>query len=497
MSKAILNGFINSAIESSRRRYDVLVRRYLGKNQAHLITLTKKDFEDTIVVNFLKAMESTGKKTYKGDKEKLKEIASTVFNEYPGKFNSYSNISPHRERYAVVRGDTITIYLPKYTENVRRAFTTLASKHLKKKFTRFSKEQAKKFSSITQFLHTSTSDLNSQTVGTEQVRLLGNVVKGEKVGSGLGETNRVKGLKNFVTDEELESAVAKSLSDSMEVIDFSTPQAIKAGKSAILSMVDSIDWVWSKAEKNTPNMYEGQIVVQGKIGPSKDNRPGEESLDWRNLRPQLEEAIFKELEKQGSGFATVKGSQSSIDKVSSGAQQAIANKLLKSSSSNLKITVSGFDKQDSPKNRRGKKDGTSSTVKSSRSTVKTSKVRAGTKTTSATKKGAKSPQSLLSLQAILNSKLPREVRKNMRSPALTNRSGKFASSVRVETITRTRKGFPSIGYTYDKNPYQVFELGAGKKPWANKDRDPRKLIERSIRTIAADLLKARFYTRRL
>jgi|DEB0MinimDraft_6_1074348.scaffolds.fasta_scaffold01510_4 hypothetical protein len=497
MSKAILDGFINATIDSSRRRYDVLVRRYLGKNQPHLITLTKEDFEFTLVTNFLKALEATGKQTYKGDLEKLKNISAKVFSEYPDKFNKYSNIAPYKERYAVRKGNTIVIYLPKYTESVRRAFVTLASKYLKKSFVRFSKEQAKKFSSLTQFLHTSTSDLNSQTVGTEQVRLLGNVAGGEKIGTGLGETNSVKGLKNFVTDEELESAVAESLSDSMENIQFSTPEAIKAGRSAILKMVDSIDWVWSKTEKNTPNLYNGNIVVQGKLGPSKANKPGEESLDWRNLRPQIEELIFKEISKKGTDFATIKGSQSSVDKVSAGAQQAIVTNLLKASSKNFKVTAQGFDKQESPKSRRGKRDGANDSVITGRSTTKKTNVRKKNKTSSATKKGSRNPQSLLSLQTILNSKLPQEVRKNMGYPGLVNRSGRFASSVRVETITRTRQGFPSIGYTYDKNPYQVFELGAGRKPWANKDRDPRKLIERSIRSIAADLLKARFYTRRL
>jgi hypothetical protein len=105
--------------------------------------------------------------------------------------------------------------------------------------------------------------------------------------------------------------------------------------------------------------------------------------------------------------------------------------------------------------------------------------------------------SLLSLQALLNSKLPEVVRKNMGAPALTNRTGSFASSVQVTEITRTKKGFPSVGYTYDKNPYQVFELGAGKTPWANADRDPRKLIDRSIREIAAELAVGRFFTRRV
>ena len=81
-------------------------------------------------------------------------------------------------------------------------------------------------------------------------------------------------------------------------------------------------------------------------------------------------------------------------------------------------------------------------------------------------------------------------------PALTNRTGTFASSVKVTDIIKTRKGFPSVGYTYDKTPYQVFEQGAGKTPWSSSERDPRKLIDRSIREVAAELALGRFFTRR-
>ena len=49
----------------------------------------------------------------------------------------------------------------------------------------------------------------------------------------------------------------------------------------------------------------------------------------------------------------------------------------------------------------------------------------------------------------------------MQPPGLANRTGRFASSVKVTEIQQTPKGFPSIGYTYRKNPYQVFEEGSG------------------------------------
>ena len=105
--------------------------------------------------------------------------------------------------------------------------------------------------------------------------------------------------------------------------------------------------------------------------------------------------------------------------------------------------------------------------------------------------------SLPSIMALINSKLPAAIMKNMQGPRLQNRTGRFASSVELLDVTQTKQGYPSIGYTYQKSPYQVFEDGAGKAPWANGQRDPRKLIDRSIRDVAKDILVGRFYTRRL
>lgn len=102
-----------------------------------------------------------------------------------------------------------------------------------------------------------------------------------------------------------------------------------------------------------------------------------------------------------------------------------------------------------------------------------------------------------SYAAMINKKLPEKVRKNMREPRLVNQTGRFANSVKIQDVNITRQGHPSFGYTYEKDPYQVFEVGTGPAPWASAERDPRKLIDRSIRDVAAELAIGRFYTRRL
>ena len=121
-------------------------------------------------------------------------------------------------------------------------------------------------------------------------------------------------------------------------------------------------------------------------------------------------------------------------------------------------------------------------------------VRGAKKRTTDTKSTGVSP---FSYMAMINKKLPQTVRKNMSPPGFQNQSGRFANSVKVQDVNMTKQGHPSFGYTYAKNPYQVFEVGEGAAPWATAQRDPRKLIDKSIREVAAELAIGRFYTRRL
>ena len=109
-----------------------------------------------------------------------------------------------------------------------------------------------------------------------------------------------------------------------------------------------------------------------------------------------------------------------------------------------------------------------------------------------------SRSSMFSLVALLNRDLPATVKKNMGFPRMDNVTGTFANSVRVENVIPTKGGFPSFGYPYQSDPYEIFEDGGrGASPWADGKRDPRKLIDASIREIARSMAIGRFYTRRL
>jgi len=103
---------------------------------------------------------------------------------------------------------------------------------------------------------------------------------------------------------------------------------------------------------------------------------------------------------------------------------------------------------------------------------------------------------LKNILGILNAKLPQQVADNMGSPRLENQTGRFAQSVRAVDINETSSGFPSIGYTYARNPYGVYESTSGSR-FAEADRDPRSLIDTSIRELVAQFGLGRLYTRRL
>jgi len=73
----------------------------------------------------------------------------------------------------------------------------------------------------------------------------------------------------------------------------------------------------------------------------------------------------------------------------------------------------------------------------------------------------------------------------MTRPALQNQTGRFAESVKVERLSQSREGMLSAFYSYMKSPYQTFEPGFNQ---GSKARDPKALIGKSIREIAAGLV---------
>ena len=91
------------------------------------------------------------------------------------------------------------------------------------------------------------------------------------------------------------------------------------------------------------------------------------------------------------------------------------------------------------------------------------------------------------------SRLQEQVIKNMGRPALINRTGRFAGSATVVNAVPLTDGGIQMDYTYQKNPYEVFEQGGGYSPMY----DPRGIIEKSIRELASARLATKFTLRRV
>ena len=131
-----------------------------------------------------------------------------------------------------------------------------------------------------------------------------------------------------------------------------------------------------------------------------------------------------------------------------------------------------------------------SRAKGSIKTTKKRKARGGTRGARAKKHFAKTDHPL-ALMEMINAVLPDEVLKQMGSPALVNRTGRFRQSARVTNVLTGPRGGVQIDYTYQRNPYEVFEPGSGS-PLANQYRDPRKIIGQSVREVAQELMGKKF-----
>jgi len=284
-----------------------------------------------------------------------------------------------------------------------------------------------------------------------------------QVSGALKFLDQTKGFGGFAGSQE-----AKDISDILEEITatFNTTGTKSGSRASEVSLYENID-----------------VAIE--MLPRSENPAGQEDYDLNQLYPKLEKAILEYI--KNADVATLPGSKS----VEENAEDMATYIVLKELSKSPNAKVVGVVKK--PKGRK-KKSVERKSPYSSTGTKRSSKKAAALRKQK-TKKGiASSPLQLIGL---INKELPDTVRKNMQSPSLVNASGRFAASAKVVNVTQTAKGFPSFGYTYQRDPYQVFEDGVGKQPWADGERDPRDLIDRSIREIAKQFALGRFYTRRL
>jgi len=101
--------------------------------------------------------------------------------------------------------------------------------------------------------------------------------------------------------------------------------------------------------------------------------------------------------------------------------------------------------------------------------------------------------SIASLQTLINELLPQYMEKNMgkgdSTTLLNYRTGRLAESPKVERMSVSREGMITAYYTYMRNPYGTFSTGGAQSD--PPSRDPKSLIAKSIRDIAATLVSNR------
>ena len=131
-------------------------------------------------------------------------------------------------------------------------------------------------------------------------------------------------------------------------------------------------------------------------------------------------------------------------------------------------------------------------VKGNRGDIGEPKLPAGRASSS----GGEQPKfNIQNILGVINAQLQDRVGAKMGDPRLENRSGRFLESVRATDLSQTAQGHPSVGYTYARDPYEVFETGSGTR-FSSAYRDPRVIIDRSIREIVSQFGLGRLYTRR-
>ena len=208
-----------------------------------------------------------------------------------------------------------------------------------------------------------------------------------------------------------------------------------------------------------------------------------------NLKEELQKIIIQ-LGKEMDGWENAEASDSMTTMIEKTVVNGLVSPLKRSKGVRAKTRLKVKNRKNSKSAHKGK------TVKPRRTAsapkhnpVKLAAVMQATRSPKKNKSKRGPANSPLFLLGIFNKQLPETVKANMGDPALTNVTGRFASSVRTTDMVTTAQGHPSFGYTYQRDPYGTFEQ--------DTDYDPRKLIDRSMREIAAEYAIGRFYTRRV
>ena len=438
---------LDKALEKSSEAYRTLV----SNKQAHYIIVNKKDIKQQIKQQ-LSIVEKDGR--FQSLTEGLEKIINTeVDNMY-----EYLATNLHPSKFETNRRKYLTSNYSKGSNILTVVLETKEGSEPRDVFAYFRRIKQRSQRNLVKKLNAEIKKLNARNKNKREEVQASDFLDIGHIGSSAISLQRKaavqKTLYNF--SQQQNPTVRKFLSGVADDIGIKlekTPSKKKVGGKEVISIT---------LESSRLNKKEGREKLSALAG-------------------DLNKKLFEVSEKYGEQWANLKGSPSALDR----AEQQVLNE---------------FSKIKGKKNFKSK---TLSKNKSSASIRRNPKAKKG----SGFKDSKKAPpvnfgkienkqQSPIQLMGLLNAKLPKTVASNMGAPRLENVSGRFASSVRVTDISRTPRGFPSIGYTYQRDPYSVYEASSGTR-FASTERDPRTLIDASIREIAVELMTTRLYTRRL
>jgi len=233
------------------------------------------------------------------------------------------------------------------------------------------------------------------------------------------------------------------------------------------------------------NLNENQEVSIG-LGPRSLNKAGSEAYDWKNLKKPFEDAVRAYLDT--IPIADRSGSKSIRKNALDQGEFVVIDTLVNNIAG---ATVNAVTQR----SQRKRKQANNTTTGRSKA-PKASRKKAKSRGQKAVNVKQSNHAQLTTLLGIINAKLPETVAKNMGTPMLNYRTGRFSNSTRAVAVTPTPQGHPSVAYTYQRDPYGVYETSSGSR-FADADRDPRKIIDMSIREIAAKQFTGRLFTRRV
>ena len=274
-----------------------------------------------------------------------------------------------------------------------------------------------------------------------------------------------------------------------------------SGKIAKINTTDMLKFVQKAVGGNLSFSYERvngkQVqVVKGRIDPG--NYAGSEKTDKRSFNKYIKEyykKTFNEHFNANEGKAKVlkswgmtahefKSSRSFTEDTQDVIVNLVGDEFKKVRGSKVK-TVKKPKRKKLKKSVKPRKRAVGSAV----GTSSTKRVNNARRATPWRNKAGINP---IGLAELLNKTLAKELMKNM-GPyprRLENRTGRFARSAEVTNIAPLPNSV-EIQYTYQKDPYSVFEPEFGNA-MASHGRDPKRLIGGTIREIAQSIMGTRF-----